>query len=145
MWRSESRRRLETQRELLLKMESELLSELCQPWEACKSEQRVAVDDQAVVVRDDSASQQASNLIYERIKAIEAALDLIAQGKYGKCVDCGTPILSNRLDVLPWAIRCSGCEQLNEGKRGLSACTPQRPKPLASPVVASPAVRRSSS
>ena len=112
MWRSGSRRRLDRQRELLLKKKSELLSELCQPSEACNLEQRVA---------DEPASQQAGNLIYERIRSIEAALDLMGQGTYGKCVGCGSAIPWNRLDALPWAIYCSACEEGRERDRQHSA------------------------
>lgn len=133
MWRSESQRRLKRQRELLLKMEAELLCDLCQPVEACRLEQRIAEDDQAVVFRDESASQQASSLIYEQIRSIEAALDRMGQGKYGKCVDCGTPISSNRLDALPWAICCSVCEEGRERNRkhltdGLSGVWKMKPR-----------------
>ena len=121
MWRSESQRRLNRQRELLRKKKSELLSDLCRPWEECRLEQRVAEDGQAVAVQDGFASQQATNLIYERIRSIEVALDLMAQGRYGECVGCGSAIPSNRLDALPWAIHCSACEEGRERKRQRSA------------------------
>jgi len=121
MWRSGSRRRLDRQRELLLKKKSELLSDLCRPWKECRLEQLVAEDGQAVAVEDGSASQQATNLIYERIRSIEAALDLMGQGTYGKCVGCGSAIPWNRLDALPWAIYCSACEEGRERDRQHSA------------------------
>ena len=105
MWRSESQRRLDRQRELLLKKKSELLSALCQPSEACSLD----------------SSQQAGNLIYERIRSIEAALDLMGQGRYGECVGCGSAIPSNRLDALPWAIYCSACEDGRERQSQHSA------------------------
>jgi RNA polymerase-binding transcription factor DksA len=84
-------------------------------------EERVAEDDQAVVVHDESASQQASNLIHEQIRAIEAALDRMRQGKYGECAGCGSAIPSNRLDALPWATHCADCEEGRERKRTHSA------------------------
>lgn len=44
------------------------------------------------------------------IGKIDAALDLLAQGSYGDCVECGEPIAERRLTVLPFAIRCLDCQ-----------------------------------
>jgi DnaK suppressor protein len=43
-------------------------------------------------------------------RAIEAALQRIADGKYGECIDCGNPIPRNRLEVAPEAARCIECQ-----------------------------------
>ena len=40
-------------------------------------------------------------------QAIEAALARIARGEYGYCVDCGEPIGRERLQLVPWAMRCA--------------------------------------
>jgi RNA polymerase-binding transcription factor DksA len=40
---------------------------------------------------------------------IDAALDRIARGVYGRCVSCARPIPEDRLDVLPMAAQCMLC------------------------------------
>ncbi|HKP35931.1 MAG TPA: TraR/DksA C4-type zinc finger protein [Pyrinomonadaceae bacterium] len=51
------------------------------------------------------------------LESIDAALDRIEAGKYGKCVHCGQPIQEKRLEAVPWARHCLTCQDLNE--RGL--------------------------
>ena len=40
---------------------------------------------------------------------IDAALDRIERGVYGKCVTCARPMPEDRLDVLPMASQCMPC------------------------------------
>lgn len=51
------------------------------------------------------------------LDSIDAALERIEAGKYGKCVHCGQPIQEKRLEAVPWARHCLTCQDLNE--RGL--------------------------
>jgi len=51
------------------------------------------------------------------LESIDAALDRIENGKYGKCIHCGQPIQEKRLEAVPWARHCIRCADLNE--RGL--------------------------
>ncbi len=37
------------------------------------------------------------------------AQEKIAEGSYGRCDRCGTPIAPERLEALPWATRCVTC------------------------------------
>lgn len=48
------------------------------------------------------------------LESIDAALDRIAAGKYGKCIHCGQPIQEKRLEAVPWARHCLTCQDLNE-------------------------------
>jgi DnaK suppressor protein len=48
------------------------------------------------------------------LESIDAALDRIESGKYGKCVHCGEPIQEKRLEAVPWARHCLRCQDLNE-------------------------------
>jgi DnaK suppressor protein len=48
------------------------------------------------------------------LESIDAALDRIQAGKYGKCVHCGDPIQEKRLEAVPWARHCLTCQDLNE-------------------------------
>ena len=51
------------------------------------------------------------------LESINAALDRIEDGGYGKCIHCGDPIQEKRLEAVPWARHCLRCADLNE--RGL--------------------------
>ena len=50
----------------------------------------------------------------ETLKRIEAALERIESGAYGNCISCGEEIPKNRLMALPFAVRCTACEQERE-------------------------------
>ncbi|MBI3939274.1 MAG: TraR/DksA family transcriptional regulator [Acidobacteria bacterium] len=49
-----------------------------------------------------------------RLLEIEAALQRIDQGDYGRCVDCGGVLPARRLEVVPWASRCTPCQEAFE-------------------------------
>ena len=46
--------------------------------------------------------------------AIDAALDRIEAGSYGKCVNCGAHIPEERLEAMPWATLCIDCKRKEE-------------------------------
>jgi DnaK suppressor protein len=46
--------------------------------------------------------------------AIDAALQRIEDGTYGKCVNCGAPIPEERLEAMPWATLCIDCKRKEE-------------------------------
>ena len=46
--------------------------------------------------------------------AIDAALQRIEAGTYGKCVNCGAPIPEERLEAMPWATLCIDCKRKEE-------------------------------
>lgn len=48
------------------------------------------------------------------LNAIEAALERLAQGLYGRCQDCGVEIPEARLQAYPTALRCVACQTLAE-------------------------------
>jgi DnaK suppressor protein len=57
----------------------------------------------------------------EILRKIELALRHIRDGTYGKCEDCEEDIPNERLDILPFAVLCLKCQQINErrgGRRG---------------------------
>lgn len=45
-----------------------------------------------------------------QLDEIEEALARIDAGTYGSCIDCDKPIPKKRLEILPFAKRCLGCE-----------------------------------
>ena len=58
------------------------------------------------------------------LRQVEDALQRIAMGGYGRCVDCGVDIDATRLEAQPTASRCVTCQQRYEethaGERGPS-------------------------
>ncbi len=43
--------------------------------------------------------------------SIQSALDRIAAGSFGRCLDCAEPLARAVLSRSPWTARCSDCEQ----------------------------------
>ena len=60
-----------------------------------------------------TAEKQAAEL-----RQVEAALQRIKEGTYGKCVDCGGDIPRKRLEVYPTAERCTYCQMRWENIHG---------------------------
>lgn len=48
------------------------------------------------------------------LEAIDAALQRIEAGTYGKCVNCGAQIPEERLEAMPWATLCIECKRKEE-------------------------------
>jgi len=45
---------------------------------------------------------------------VQAALRRAENGHFGKCVECGQPVEPKRLEAVPWADRCIGCQNLHD-------------------------------
>ena|SRR5919109_2929204 len=48
------------------------------------------------------------------LAAIDAALQRIEDGTFGKCVTCGQEIGEERLSAIPWATQCIDCKRREE-------------------------------
>jgi DnaK suppressor protein len=46
-----------------------------------------------------------------QLTLIRAALDRIAEGTYGECLNCGKTIGMKRLEALPWTPYCIDCQE----------------------------------
>lgn len=57
---------------------------------------------------DYSLEENAGNVL----AAINAALERIEAGSFGKCVRCGQPIAVERLEAIPYATKCIECKRL---------------------------------
>lgn len=65
---------------------------------------------------------QEANLALERhlqneLAAVEAALERLEEGTYGRCENCGGEIGRERLEALPTATLCITCKSRREGRR----------------------------
>jgi len=52
---------------------------------------------------------------------IDAALQRIADGEFGICVECEEPISPKRLNAVPWAIYCLRCQEVEDRRQALEA------------------------
>jgi DnaK suppressor protein len=48
--------------------------------------------------------------------SVNAALQRIEAGMFGRCAECGKPIPKARLDAIPYAAYCVDCERAIEGQ-----------------------------
>jgi DnaK suppressor protein len=46
-----------------------------------------------------------------QLTLIRAALDRLADGSFGECLNCGTRIGTKRLEALPWTPYCINCQE----------------------------------
>ncbi|SFI37033.1 TraR/DksA family transcriptional regulator [Albimonas pacifica] len=80
---------------------------------------RIETDLDATPVADfeDRATERGNDEVLEElgaaglneIRQIRAALDRVAQGTFGACVDCGEAIDEKRLALVPHAALCTAC------------------------------------
>jgi len=64
----------------------------------------------AATVRDLAAEQMEQTAFL--LQQVWDALDRIAHGVYGKCLNCGEPVCAKGLVALPWAVLCPPCQQV---------------------------------
>jgi DnaK suppressor protein len=79
-------------------------------------------DDDGAAEAARMADVHALSRIARELDEVEAALQRVADGSYGECIDCGDPIGAERLGAYPTALRCASCQEYVETHRG-------RPRP----------------
>jgi DnaK suppressor protein len=50
----------------------------------------------------------------DELALVQAALERLDAGRYGRCQDCAKPIAPERLMAQPWASRCVACQTRHE-------------------------------
>lgn len=65
------------------------------------------------VAEDELAAPRIASL-RSGLKEIDAALERLDDGSYGACGRCGTPIPSERLEIMPHARYCVACQRDGE-------------------------------
>jgi DnaK suppressor protein len=73
--------------------------------------------DDATLGQGVSEVLEEGGLVSRTLERVEAALDRIKDGSYGKCLACGREISSARLEAIPWAEYCLE-DQEKQDKRG---------------------------
>jgi DnaK suppressor protein len=94
---------------ILLKKQSDLLSDLARLKEEARdsgvAEVRDATDDVTADQGTAEALQEVS-LESQTLEQVEDALKRFDVGTYGKCTVCGRPISAARLEAIPWTPYC---------------------------------------
>ena len=98
-------------REMLLEKRAEVLSGLGIKFDTLAQMGRVAEDDQAQFLNEESVSLHLNTLDYAQLRLIEEALDRLDSGDYGICLSCDQPIPPKRLHAVPWARYCVRCQE----------------------------------
>jgi len=68
-------------------------------------------DDRAYDAAEDILEESIVDVHREILRKIDAALEKIAKGTYGKCEKCGTEIAAEDLEKEPWAEHCRICRR----------------------------------
>jgi len=61
----------------------------------------------------------------ETLERVEDALRRLDAGTFGVCVDCGDDISERRIRALPFALRCTACEDVRERATKVSTAASQ--------------------
>ena len=72
--------------------------------------------DEAEAEREQDLRFAEAEIDRTRLEAVEQALQRLADGRYGICIDCGQEIARERLLAQPIAIRCAACQAQAEAQ-----------------------------
>lgn len=70
--------------------------------------------DEALSISMENLQNSLQETEMSELRLIESALDRIAKGEYGVCIDCGEQISERRLETFPYAARCIVCQEAHE-------------------------------
>ena len=76
----------------------------------CLREHELALAETVTSVPDAVAMSRAARLL-DAVEEIDAALERIDTGTYGRCVHCGSDLPLERLEFRPFAAGCVACQQ----------------------------------
>jgi RNA polymerase-binding protein DksA len=65
--------------------------------------------ERATEAENDEVLEEFGQVGEEELRAIDAALDRIANGRYGQCMKCGEQISVERLKAVPHTPFCKDC------------------------------------
>lgn len=109
--------RTETFREMLLERRNTLQQEVDERIKAGRAGRAAEGGDMLDSTAADVQGDIALSLIQmhaETIARVNQALVRLDAGQYGLCTECGDEISVQRLNALPFAVRCQSCEQTRE-------------------------------
>ena len=111
------KRRIEQYRKRLLEKKTQLLDTVS------KTEQdgREADEEAAQDIADKATNSYTKEFLFKQsnddrfiLQLVDEALDRLESGEYGTCVACGGDMQQKRLEAVPWARHCIGCQEKQE-------------------------------
>jgi len=66
-------------------------------------------------------------IVSTRQRQVQAALQRIAEGTFGICLECEEPISVARLNAMPWAMLCIRCQKAKDCDCGATRNQPYLP------------------
>lgn len=76
--------------------------------------------DRAAEQSQDAVAEAQGDQAAIELEQVRAALQRVADGTYGLCLDCGEAIDERRLGALPASAHCVACQELREQGRAPS-------------------------
>lgn len=101
----------------LLDRKQELENFLSQIYKDEAKEQIQDVGEQASSSSYEDLKISLHNNEQAEYKMVLKALDMVDEGTYGICIECGKPISEKRLAIFPTSTRCIACQEALEEKR----------------------------
>ena len=112
-YRGEKRKRYDQ----LIDLRDQLVDQVAMISGSSLSQEHNAGEDMADIGSDNFLREIGLNVASEegkKIFLIQDALTALADGRYGKCIDCKVEIEAGRLDALPYAKLCVKCKTVRE-------------------------------
>jgi DnaK suppressor protein len=75
----------------------------------------VAVEDQAPLMHDQFVALRQHRMDRRKLRLIDAAFGRLDRAEFGNCEECGEPVPTKRLEVVPRAAYCVGCQEQMDG------------------------------
>jgi DnaK suppressor protein len=119
---------LTLQRETLLALRARLLSDMTQMEDNALTKDHSRANsmptDMAEIGGDNSDQEITLSLLGGNkvaLDQIDAAIERIENGSYGRCEECGLKIPKSRLEAMPHAAQCVQCATQQEEGHGMQA------------------------
>ena len=98
-------------RQILLSKRAAALAGLGAQTKYLAHAERICEEDQAQNSLDEAVSLRLNGHEYIQLRQIQEALDRLQLGEFGICLSCTEAIPPKRLQALPWAKYCVGCQE----------------------------------
>ena len=94
-----------------MKKRADLRSNLGTKFDTIASIGHLNEEDQAQMSHEEFVSLRLNGLDFEKLRLVEEALNRLASGEYGICLECEEQIAPKRLCAVPWALYCVECQE----------------------------------
>lgn len=123
-----SKRRMQL-RSILQSLHANLLLEIADALRAVRTDTPIApfsdILDRAEHMQDEDVTYELLRIKTAMLHRIEDALGRLDAGSFGVCADCEQEIAEQRLKAVPFATRCTECQQASEMGAHIPVRTPR--------------------